>query len=230
MRQFPVMLFAAGFGMRMGAMTRDTPKPLIKVAGKSLLDHALAQTKGLSRKVINLHYKGEQITAHLAGQNITLSWERGAILETGGGLRAALPMLRTSPVYTLNTDAVWTGQNPLSELSAAWDEARMDALLLLGPADRTRGRTGPGDFTLDPAGRIVRAAGGPGLTYLGAQIIRTDRLARIDAQVFSLNRLWDLMIAEGGAYGVVHDGLWCDVGRPEGIATAEAMLAQSGDG
>lgn len=229
MRQFPVMLFAAGFGKRMGEMTRDQPKSLIKVAGKSLLDHALAQTVGLDRKVINLHYKGEQIAAHLAGQDIALSWERGDILDTGGGLRAALPLLQSSPVYTLNTDAVWTGQNPLAELGAAWDEARMDALLLMAPADRTRGRTGSADFTLDALGRISRAAGGPGLVYLGAQIIRTERLAAFDEQAFSLNRLWDLMIAEGRAWGMVHDGLWCDVGRPEGIATAEAMLAQSGD-
>ena len=231
MRQFPVMLFAAGFGTRMGDLTRDRPKPLIKVAGRCLLDHALDLTRqaGLRRPVVNLHYHGDQIARHLAGQDVALSWERQEILDTGGGLRAALPLLGSGPVYTLNSDAVWTGHNPLVELSEAWAEGGMDALLLLAPLDLVDGYHGTGDFGIDTAGRIARAAGQPGLVYLGAQIIRTERLAAVPERVFSLNLLWDRMIAEGRAYGVVHAGRWCDVGRPEGIATAEAMLARSAD-
>lgn len=221
---FPVMLFAAGFGSRMGALTRDKPKALIKVAGKALLDHALdlCVPAICSRKIINLHYRGDQIAAHLQGRDVTLSQEAD-ILETGGGLRAALPLLGDGPVLTLNTDSVWTGPNPLAELAAAWRED-MDALLLLAPVERAFGHQGRGDFLMDADGRLHRAKGAPGLIYLGAQIIRTERLDAVEEKVFSLNLLWDQMIAEGGAFGVQHHGGWCDVGQPESIALAEGML------
>lgn len=226
MRPFPLMLFAAGLGTRMGALTATMPKPLIPVAGKPLLDHALAlaDQAGITTRVANLHYLGDQIAAHLAGRNVALSWEREQILETGGGLRAALPLLGPGPVMTLNTDAVWTGANPLQELASSWDEARMDALLLLLPAARATGHSGTGDFLLDGENRLIRAKGLAGEVYLGAQIIRPDLLAQIPEKVFSLNLLWDKMIAQGRAFGLIHQGGWCDVGRPEGIATAEALL------
>jgi len=227
MRRFPLMLFAAGFGTRMGSLTADRPKPLIPVAGRALIDHALdiAEAAGTGPRVVNLHYRGAQIVEHLAGRDVALSWEREAILETGGGLRAALPLLGPGPVMTLNTDAVWTGQNPLIRLAQAWDDATMDALLLLLPAGQVRGHAGSGDFLLDPAGRLLRARDAPGAVYLGAQILRTGSLADIPDAVFSLNRVWDRMIAAGRAFGVVHQGGWCDVGRPEGILEAEAMLS-----
>ena len=231
MRQFPLMLFAAGFGTRMGSLTRNRPKPLIKVAGRSLLDHALAlaQAPCVSRRVVNLHYLGDQIAAHLADQNVALSWELETILDTGGGLRAALPQLGPGPVMTLNTDAVWTGANPLTELAAAWEPGRMNALLLLVPQASACGHDGVGDFVLADDGRIMRAKGRPGHIYVGAQILDPAGLHAVEATAFSLNLLWDRMIAEGRAFGLVHDGAWCDVGRPEGIALAEAMLAQSGN-
>jgi N-acetyl-alpha-D-muramate 1-phosphate uridylyltransferase len=231
MRQFPVMLFAAGFGTRMGALTQTRPKALIEVAGRCLLDRALdlVDQAGFAPRVINVHHLGDQIERHVHGRDVAISREVDAILETGGGLRAALPQLGSSPVVTLNTDAVWTGQNALRELSAGWRDDDMDALLLLAPAAQAVGYVGPGDFVMDPTGRLGRAAGRPGLVYLGAQIIRTDLLASIPQEAFSLNLLWDRMIAKGRAFGVVHSGQWCDVGRPEGIAMAEAMLAQSGD-
>jgi len=224
-----LMLFAAGFGTRMGALTANCPKPLLQVAGRALIDHALAQADaaGVGRKVVNLHYLPDQLAAHLAPRrDIALSWEREEILETGGGLRAALPLLGPSPVFTLNSDAVWTGANPLGELRAAWDATRMDALLLLAPTGRALGHVGGGDFVLDESDRISRADRATGLVYLGAQIIRTDGLAATPQQAFSLNLLWDQMIAAGRAFGVVHQGGWCDVGRPENLALAEAMLAR----
>jgi len=230
MRQSPdaLMLFAAGFGTRMGALTADRPKPLIRVAGRALLDHALdlAESAGIARKVVNTHYRAGQIAAHLAGRaGITLSYEP-EILETGGGLRAALPLLGEGAVYTLNSDAVWTGPNPLLTLRDAWTDG-MGALLLLAPPDRTHGHSGTGDFILNPDGGIARANGAPGLIYPGAQIVETQALADIPDRVFSLNLLWDQMIADGRAFGVVHPGSWCDVGRPDSIATAEALIGGS---
>ncbi|WP_323038443.1 nucleotidyltransferase family protein [Gemmobacter sp.] len=221
------MLFAAGFGTRMGALSADRPKPLIPVAGRPLIDHALALADGagIGRIVANLHYRGDQIRAHLSGRGVLFSDEQPEILETGGGLRAALPLLGAGPVYTLNTDAVWTGDNPLETLGNAWDNG-MDALLLLAPVAQTRGHGPKGDFTLHPDGRITR---GGDMVYLGAQILDPSGLAAIPDRVFSLNRLWDRMIAGGRAFGALHAGLWCDVGRPEGIAEAEAMLREGGD-
>ena len=222
------MLFAAGFGTRMGALTADRPKPLIPVAGRALIDHALDLVRGagIGRTVANLHYRGAQIRAHLAGQDILFSEEQPEILETGGGLRAALPLLGPGPVFTLNTDAVWTGPNPLLTLRAGW-RADMGARLLLAPLAQTRGRGPKGDFTLHPDGRITR---GGDMVYLGAQIIDPTGLQAIPDPAFSLNRLWDMQIAEGLAFGALHPGLWCDVGRPEGIAQAEAMLREDADG
>lgn len=226
-----LMLFAAGFGTRMGALTADRPKPLIEVAGRPLIDHALdlADAARIGRVVVNLHYRGEQLAAHLAGRGVALSWERERILETGGGLKAALPLLGPGPVLILNSDGVWTGANPLEELLAAWDGARMGALLLLLPVAAARGRDGRGDFALDGEGRISRGAGGEDQLYVGASVMDPAALEGISDEVFSLNLAWNRLIAEGRAYGVVHRGGWCDVGHPAGIAEAEAMLREAGD-
>jgi MurNAc alpha-1-phosphate uridylyltransferase len=225
----PLMLFAAGLGTRMGALTATRPKPLIEVAGKPLIDHALAlcDTAGVTCIVANTHYLPDQIESHLAPRRIPISREEPRILETGGGLKRALPLLRGNPVLTLNTDAVWTGENPLTQLVAAWDGTRMDGLLLLLPADQATGHTGTGDFLMDSTGRLSRAKGEPGPVYLGAQIIRTDGLSDITDDAFSLNLLWDRMIATGRLHGIHHKGGWCDVGRPEGIALAESLLTSA---
>ena len=219
-----VMLFAAGFGTRMGALTQARPKPLIEIAGRPLIDHALDLTQhaGITRRAVNTHYLGEQIAAHLAGRpGIDVSHEWPEILDTGGGLRNALPLLGDGPVFTLNTDAVWTGPSPLGALASAWDASRMDALLLLVPLERARGRTGGGDFTMAPDGRLGRK--GP-LVYTGAQILATERVAARPAGAFSLNTVWDEIAAEGRLFGAIHAGGWCDVGHPGGIAEAEALL------
>lgn len=221
------MVFAAGFGTRMGALTAARPKPLVPVAGRALLDHALAlvQAAGL-RPVVNTHYLAGQVADHLSGRGIALSHEP-EILDTGGGLRAALPLLGEGPVATLNSDAVWTGPNPFDTLRAAWDPARMEALLLLVPLARARERRGGGDFALDAAGRI---SWGGDLVYTGAQFLQVAALDAVAAPAFSLLLVWEAMIARGTAFGVIHPGLWCDVGRPEGIAAAEAMLREETDG
>lgn len=228
MRPLPptLMLFAAGLGTRMGALTAERPKPLIPVAGQPLIDHALglADGAGITRIVANTHYLAPMVEAHLARRGTAISREDPDILETGGGLKAALPLLGTDPVLTLNTDAVWTGANALIQLIEGWDGARMDGLLLLLPAASATGHRGKGDFVMQPDGRLIRAKGAEGAVYLGAQMLRTEGLADVTEKVFSLNLLWDRMIADGRLYGLIHQGGWCDVGRPEGIALAEAML------
>ena len=217
------MLFAAGFGTRMGALTRNRPKPLIEVAGRPLLDHALAiaQEAGAAPIVVNAHYLADQVAAHLRGRDVALSRETPDILDTGGGLRAARPLLGAGPVFTMNTDAVWHGPNPLSLLARHWRPAHMDALLLLLPPAQALGHAGAGDFVADGAGRLTR---GPGMVYSGAQIIRTELLEDMPDGAFSLNLLWDRMMAAGRMHGLAYPGRWCDVGHPGGIALAEGML------
>ncbi len=222
-----LMIFAAGFGTRMGALTADRPKPMISVAGRPLIDHALALACDAHSApvVVNTHYRADRIAAHLAGRGVAISHEP-AILETGGGLKRALPLLGAGPVMTLNSDAVWAGPNPLRLLADAWDGARMEALLLLAPVALALGYAGPGDFALGADGRLARK--GP-LAYLGAQVIDPAPVMAEAAEVFSLNRVWDGAIARGRAFGIVYPGRWCDVGRPEGVALAEAMLEGGGD-
>jgi len=221
------MLFAAGKGTRMGALTADRPKPLIKVAGKKLIDHALAQIKDarIPNVVTNVHYFSWMISDHLKGTNFQISDETDALLETGGGLRHALPLLGPEPVFTMNSDAVWTGPNPLNQLAEVWDPERMDALVLLVEPSMKNGYKGKGDFVRDADGRLRR---GPDLIYTGAQILATDLLEEIPENIFSLNRVWDLMLERGRLFGIVHSGGWCDVGSPEGIDAATKMLEAEG--
>ena len=218
------MLFAAGFGTRMAPLTDHRPKPMIPVGGRPLIDHALDQVEayGPKRIVMNLHYLGEQIVQYLEKRPVRFSHETPDILETGGGLRAALPLLGDAPVFTMNTDAVWRGPNPLAHLAAHWNPDVMDALLLCVPPDQAFGHTGPGDFLVDGSGLAER---GPGAIYSGLQIIKTDGLDQIEERVFSLNLLWNRMLAARTLHAVAYPGLWCDVGTPSGLAQAETLLA-----
>lgn len=221
-----LMIFAAGFGTRMKHLTRDQPKPMIKVAKRPLIDHALDLAKDLpaTKTVVNLHYKPEKLLDHLSNKNVETIVETPDILDTGGGLLNALPLLGTNPVMTLNSDAIWKGPNPLQDLARMWDPAQMDGLLMCLPPARAIGRSAPGDFQINDAGQVIR---GPGLVYGGAQIIKTNRLADIQKTVFSLNELWDLLIAENRLYAMEYSGFWCDVGHPDGILQAEQMLKES---
>ena len=223
-----IMIFAAGRGTRMGALTKGRPKPLIEVGGRALIDHALDLTRDPAvaplNCVANLHYHGDLLRHHLAGSGVVLSDESDMLRETGGGLKKALPLLGEGPVFTLNSDAVWDGPNPLRTLVNGWDGDRMDGLLLLIPRENALGHKGLGDFLVDEEGRLGR---GTGLVYSGAQIIRTDGLSTIQDPVFSLNRLWDDMLRKDTLYGAVHSGRWCDVGQPESLPLAEALLRGS---
>ncbi|MEO1909354.1 MAG: nucleotidyltransferase family protein [Paracoccus sp. (in: a-proteobacteria)] len=219
----PLMIFAAGLGTRMRPLTDTCPKPLIRVGDRTLLDRALdlGRDAGCAPIAVNTHYLGQQIADHLAGQDVAISPEHQTILDTGGGLRQALPLLGRGPVMTLNPDVVWTGQNPLSALQAAWDGDRMDALLALIPLAQATARKGAGDFSMRDDGALTRRGD---FVYAGAQIIRPDLLADIPDAVFSLNILWDRLIARGRVFGMVHRGGWCDVGYPEAIPMAQALL------
>jgi MurNAc alpha-1-phosphate uridylyltransferase len=224
------MIFAAGLGTRMGELTRTRPKPLIEVAGRPLLDHALALVRaaGIPRIVVNIHAHPGQMRAHLAhAAPEALISEEPVLLETGGGLRTALPLLAADPVLTLNADMVWRGPNPLAALAAAWHPG-MGALLALVPRAAAIGHTGPGDFHLAADGTLTRRGDAPAAewVYAGAQILRPAPVAVHAPGVFSLNPVWDDLIARGLLFGLPWPGAWVDVGRPEGIALAEAELAR----
>lgn len=224
-----LMIFAAGFGTRMGALTAARPKPLLELGGTTLLDRAIAlgQGAGAGRIVVNAHYRADMIEGAVAGRGIAVSREDPDILETGGGLRAALPFLNEQIVYTLNPDALFLGPNPLTALAKGWRGQHTGALLLLVPHDRAGMRVGGGDFALGPVGALTR--GGP-YVYTGAQIIDTEGLDALPGPAFSLNAFWDRLAAEGRLHGLVYSGAWCDLGTPEALAHAETLLAGSDHG
>ena len=220
-----VMIFAAGLGTRMGALTRDRPKPLIEVAGRPLIDHALALARaaGIPRIVVNTHAHADQMQAHLArvAPGARISHEP-VLLETGGGLKRALPLLGPGPVFTLNADMVWTGPNPLAALAAAWTGT--GALLCLVPRasghrPRRPRRLLPRPRRPPPPPRRRRRRA---LRLCRRPDHRPRRARRVAEDVFSLNPVWDALLARGDLRGIVHPGGWVDVGRPEGIALAEA--------
>lgn len=220
------MMFAAGFGTRMKHLTQDQPKPMIKVAGHPLIDHALAlgRDAGCDPIVANLHYKPQVLVNHLAVSGVVTLIETPDILETGGGLRNALPHLGSAPVFTSNTDAIWAGPNPLHLLKEHWKPDIMDALLMTVPLDQAVGHDGSGDFDISDNGRLTR---GGNLIYGGVQIIKTSGLLEIAEEKFSLNVLWDQILGNGRLFGLQYTGKWCDVGHPDGIPLAEKMLKDS---
>lgn len=228
------MVLAAGLGTRLKPITDHTPKPLVSVAGRSLLDRCLDRLveAGVTRAVVNIHWLGGQIRDHLASRRdiaITISDETDLLLETGGGLVKALPLLGDAPVFAVNADLIWRdeGKSSLQRLAEAFDPARMEALLLLQPRDRATGHGGPGDFSLSPDGRLIRRgmqATAP-YVYTGLQILQPSLLRDAPAGPFSLNILYDRAIAAGRLYGLVHQGDWMDVGTHDGLAQAETLLA-----
>lgn len=228
------MVLAAGLGQRMRPLTLERPKPLIAVAGRSMLDRALDHlaAQGVGRIVVNSHWLGEMIHAHLAGRpGVTLSPEAD-LLETGGGVAHALPLLGDGPVFVVNADILWTdgGRPALARLVDAWCDETMDAALLLVGRDRAVGHDGPGDFFLDETGRPRRrgsAASAP-LLFTGVQILHPRLFRPEDTGAFSLNRLYDRALAAGRLFGLVHDGGWYHVGTPEALPLVEAALSQQG--
>lgn len=230
------LIFAAGLGTRMRPLTNDRPKALVEVAGRSLLDRALDRVKaaGIRRAVVNIHAFPDLMRAALARREdleIRVSDETERLLETGGGLRKALPLLGPGPVLALNADALWTGAAPVEALLKGWDSARMDLRLLVVEKARATGYTRSGDFRLDAEGRLSRPPEGEAApwVYTGAQIIEPALLTGAPEGPFSLSPIFFAAAAAGRAYGARHEGGWADVGTPPGVPAAEALLREAGE-
>jgi MurNAc alpha-1-phosphate uridylyltransferase len=230
------MLMAAGLGKRMRPLTATRPKPLVEVAGRPLIDHALDRldAAGVRKAVVNVHYLADVLEAHLAkrptGPRIAISDERDGLLETGGGLVRALPQIDADPFLVVNSDNLWVDGpiDSLRLLASHWDDDRMDALLLLVPLARAYCHLGRGDFHMDPTGKLRRrkAQGVAPFVYTGIQMMSKRMLEGAQAEgPFSTNLLWNSAMEAGRLYGTVHQGLWFDVGQPQSIRRAEEILA-----
>ncbi len=231
------MVLAAGYGKRMRPLSATTPKPLISVAGKALLDHCLdgLAAGGVERAIVNVHYLANLVEAHLNRRQepprIIVSDERAALLDTGGGIAGALPHLGDQPFFLRNADSFWLdGLRPnLQWLAKGWDGDRMDALLLLAATVKSAGYAGSGDFSLGKDGRLSRRAERKFVPYVyaGAAILHPRLFAGAPDGAFSLNVLFDRAITGQRLFGVRLEGLWINVESPEAIVAAETAIAQS---
>lgn len=230
------MIMAAGKGTRMMPLTADRPKPLIEVGGVALLDHVLDHLRdaGVGKIVVNVHYRAEQVESHLeasaADLDVCISDERDLLRDTGGGLVHALPIISDDPFICVNADNWWTnaGESAISRLTAQWDGSRMDVLMLLIPLGMAYNSQGTGDFNMDDEGRLSRPQGDVPATYVwtGIQMLSKNLIVDPPADVFSTNIFWDRAISAGRCMGIVHEGLWFDVGYPAAIAATEQRLAE----
>ncbi|GLS75139.1 mannose-1-phosphate guanylyltransferase [Oharaeibacter diazotrophicus] len=230
------MVLAAGRGKRMRPITATTPKPLVSVSGRSLIDRVLDRLVevGVETAVVNVHYLADLVEVHVGKRvrpAIVVSDERRRLLDTGGGVVKALDALGSEPFYHLNSDSIWIeGARPnLQVLAERWDPERMDAMLMLASTVSSVGYEGIGDFEMDKAGVLSRRAErtvAP-FVYAGAAIIDPKVFAGFEAEPFSLNVIFDRLIASGRLYGMRMDGIWLHVGTPEAIGEAEAKIALS---
>ncbi len=230
------MVLAAGIGKRMRPVTATVPKPLIEVAGRPMIDRALDRLAraGVEEAVVNVHYLADLLETHVKKRKspkVIVSDERAALLETGGGIAKALPLLGPDPFFVMNSDSFWIeGPRPnLDWLIAGWNDAEMDALLMLAPTVASTGYNGPGDFLMDKEGRLTRR---PERTiapfvYSGAAILSPRLFEGAEDGAFSLNVLFDKAIAARRLFGVRMDGIWLHVGTPEAIREAELSVAES---
>ena len=230
------MVLAAGLGTRMRPHNGQIPKPLVQVAGKPLIDHVLDKLAGagVDRVVVNVHYLADQIERHLAGRKqpkIVLSDERGALLDTGGGILKALPQLGGAPFFLVNSDTIWIdGVKPnLTRLARAFDPARMDALLLLAHTSHSTGYVGRGDFLMGPDGKLIRRGErevAP-FVYAGAAVLAPALFENAPSGAFSLTALFARAAEAERLHGLRMEGVWMHVGTPDAIAAAEAAILAS---
>ncbi|HET6321182.1 MAG TPA: nucleotidyltransferase family protein [Hyphomicrobium sp.] len=227
------MVLAGGFGKRMLPLTQDKPKPMVELKGRPLIDHVLDRlaAAGVARAVVNVHYCADKLEAHVkhrARPEIVISDERQQLLDTGGGVVRALPMLGAEPFLIHNSDSVWiegVGSN-LERLFAGWDPDAMDSLMLLATAATSLGYDGPGDFVMDKDGRLSRRGEremAP-FVFAGVSIAHPRMFEGAPEGPFSMNRLWDRAIDSGRLYGIRLDGLWMHVGTPEALSEAERWI------
>ncbi len=230
------MVLAAGLGLRMRPLTLERPKPLIAVGGKPMLDHALdrLQDAGVETAVVNAHYRAEMIAEHLKGRNtpkIVISHEETP-LETGGGVKKALPMLGPEPFFAINADILWLDgpTMALKRVADQWNPDTMDALLLLMSTTKAVGYEGSGDFHMDPLGRLTRRGEGEitPFVFAGVQIIKPELFKDTPEGAFSTNRVWDRIQESGRLYGLAHDGAWFHIGTPAALQEAEELLISGG--
>jgi len=228
------MVLAAGLGKRMRPLTASQPKPLVRVAGKPLIDYALDRLAeaGVAKAVVNVHYLADALEAHVtvrAAPVVTVSDERELLLETGGGMVNAQVLL-PDPFFCINSDNIWLEgpKDVFHDLSDAWDPERMDALLALVPHLGAHNFRGKGDFGMDTTGRVSRRRSGriAPFIYTGIQLVSHRLLRDAPAGPFSTNVLWDRAIEEGRLYGIAFTGQWFEVGTPQAIPATEAALRQ----
>lgn len=229
------MVLAAGLGKRMRPLTDTLPKPLVEVAGRSLIDRVFDRliAAGVTRIVVNLHHHRAILEAHVAKRRdaeFVLSPE-AELLETGGGVLHALPLLGDAPFFCANADVLWfDGATPaLARMADAWAAQRPQALLLMNSAAAARGYEGRGDYFMDGFGRARRRQGNQiaPFVYAGVQILTASCFAGQEPGRFSLNRVYDTAEAADGLVGIAHDGLWFHVGTPESVAETEFELGWS---
>jgi N-acetyl-alpha-D-muramate 1-phosphate uridylyltransferase len=230
------MVLSAGLGTRMAPANGVLPKPLVPLGGKALIDHVLDRhaEAGIERAVVNVHHKADLIEAHIKGRRaprIEISDERDRLLDTGGGVKRALPRLGRGPFLIHNSDSVWiegVGSN-LARLFGAWDDACMDCLMLLALASQSLGYQGRGDFAFDTGGRIRRRVEQEivPFAFTGVSLAHPRLFEGSPGGPFSLNLVWDKAMAAGRAYGLRMEGTWMHVGTPDALAQAEQRLAQA---
>lgn len=229
------MVLAAGLGQRMRPLTNTLPKPLIPVAGKSMLERTFEHLKGsgISKVVVNTHYLAplieEIVKTHYPE---TLISHEEILLETGGGIKKALPLLGEDAFFTLNGDSVWSHSQSLQEMKKVWDEERMDALLLLITREKACGYEGRGDFFMFPEGRLARLGQAPSApyAYIGVQLVSPRLFKDAPEGTFSLNVLWNKALEKGRLYGLVHQGEWFHISTPEDLQKYEPMVVKVGRG
>lgn len=227
------MILGAGLGTRMRPLTDMVPKPLIRLGGRALIDHALDRLEeaGITRVIVNVHYLADQLEAHLKGRKspqIIVSNERGKLLDTGGGVANALPLLGNKPFLIHNADTAWIEGigGSVSRLIAAWDDDRMDSLMLLALAATSIGYDSHGDFNMDPAGVLTRRGERQEAPFVfaGVSIAHPRLFKGAPKGAFSLNKLWDRAIAARRLHGTRLDGIWMHVGTPEALIEADQRL------
>lgn len=230
------MVLAAGFGTRMRPAANGLPKPLVPLGGRTLIDRVLDRIAdaGVPRAVVNVHYCADQIVSHLARRErplITISDETDLILDTGGGVRKALPHLGDRAFLVHNSDSVWIehAASNLARLFAGWDDRAMDCLMLLAPVETSLGYSGKGDFSLAPSGEVIRrgSTGRADFVFTGVSLMHPRLFADSPSGAFSLNLLWDRAIAAHRIYGLTLDGVWMHVGDPIALDQAEKRLASA---